>query len=210
MLDVHAPEHPIHGVRDFFTHLFTITVGLLIALGLENAVEWRHHVHLQHQAEDTMRRELQANQKDLHITLEAIPTELKTLHDLQTLLQSAMKGSKPTAGKLTVGITQATLDDAAWNSASATGALTYIPFDQVKKFSSAYQLQKKFEGMQDSSIPPIVAIAAAMGTEGDDVFSKENAAATLKQVQLTMASLTAVASLGQALDHTYDEALKPE
>jgi len=31
MLDVHAPEHGIHGVHDFLIHLLTITAGLLIA-----------------------------------------------------------------------------------------------------------------------------------------------------------------------------------
>jgi hypothetical protein len=34
MLDVHEPEHPIHGVPDFLLHLCTIAVGLLIAFGL--------------------------------------------------------------------------------------------------------------------------------------------------------------------------------
>ena len=31
MLEVHPPEEKIPGVRDFLLHLFTITVGLLIA-----------------------------------------------------------------------------------------------------------------------------------------------------------------------------------
>jgi hypothetical protein len=39
MLDVHAPHEPIRGWKDFLLHLFTIMVGLLIALGLEGLVE---------------------------------------------------------------------------------------------------------------------------------------------------------------------------
>lgn len=50
MLDVHAPEHPIGGPRDFLVHLLTITVGLLIALGLENSVEALHHRHQRKEA----------------------------------------------------------------------------------------------------------------------------------------------------------------
>lgn len=46
MLDVHAPHHAISGWRDFFIHIATIVVGLLIAVGLENAVE-RIHDHYQ-------------------------------------------------------------------------------------------------------------------------------------------------------------------
>jgi len=53
MLDVHAPHSPLHGTKEFFFHLFTITVGLLIATQIESCVEWRHmctwrrrHAHL--------------------------------------------------------------------------------------------------------------------------------------------------------------------
>jgi hypothetical protein len=40
MLDVHSPHEPIIGWKDFLLHLFTITIGLLIALSLEGTVEW--------------------------------------------------------------------------------------------------------------------------------------------------------------------------
>ena len=56
MLDVHAPEHGIHGVRDFFVHLLTISVGLLIAVGLEASVEALHHRSERKEAEATLRR----------------------------------------------------------------------------------------------------------------------------------------------------------
>src|SRR5664279_1235216 len=35
MLDVHPPTAAIHGWKDFFVHIATITIGLLIAIGLE-------------------------------------------------------------------------------------------------------------------------------------------------------------------------------
>ncbi len=44
MLDVHLP-HKLHGFWEFLLHLFTITVGLLIAVQIESFVEWRHHLH---------------------------------------------------------------------------------------------------------------------------------------------------------------------
>jgi len=52
MLDVHPPHHPTHTWRDFFLHIATICVGLLIAIALEQAVEALHrrHEHRQLQA----------------------------------------------------------------------------------------------------------------------------------------------------------------
>ena len=43
VLDVHPVHGKMHGFKDFLLHLFTITVGLLIALALEGWVERMHH-----------------------------------------------------------------------------------------------------------------------------------------------------------------------
>jgi hypothetical protein len=45
MLDVHAPHESIHTWKNFFIHLATISIGLLIAIGLEQTVEYVHHRH---------------------------------------------------------------------------------------------------------------------------------------------------------------------
>ncbi|MGP0056782.1 MAG: hypothetical protein ACLPQI_14620 [Steroidobacteraceae bacterium] len=45
MLDVHAPYEPIHTWKSFVIHIATITIGLLIAIGLEQLVEYFHHRH---------------------------------------------------------------------------------------------------------------------------------------------------------------------
>jgi hypothetical protein len=45
MLDVHAPHETIHTWKDFLIHLTTIVIGLLIAVGLEQTVEYFHHRH---------------------------------------------------------------------------------------------------------------------------------------------------------------------
>jgi hypothetical protein len=45
MLDVHPPHESVHTWTDFFIHIATICVGLLIAIGLEQAVEALHHRH---------------------------------------------------------------------------------------------------------------------------------------------------------------------
>ncbi len=50
MLDVHPPHEKIHGFRDFLLHLLTITIGLLIALGLEALVERVHQNHLREES----------------------------------------------------------------------------------------------------------------------------------------------------------------
>lgn len=48
MLDVHPPHEPIYTWKGFAVHIATIVIGLLIAVGLEQSVEY---VHRRHQAE---------------------------------------------------------------------------------------------------------------------------------------------------------------
>ena len=60
MLDVHPPHEAVHGWRDFFIHLATITIGLLIALGMEGCVEWMHHRHLVKEVEVSLHDEISA------------------------------------------------------------------------------------------------------------------------------------------------------
>jgi len=38
MLDVHPPHASTHTWRDFFLHIATIVIGLLIAIGLEQSI----------------------------------------------------------------------------------------------------------------------------------------------------------------------------
>jgi hypothetical protein len=45
MLDVHPAHHAASTWRDFFIHIATIVLGLLIAVGLEQTVEYIHHRH---------------------------------------------------------------------------------------------------------------------------------------------------------------------
>ena len=45
MLDVHAPHEATHNWKDFFIHIATIAVGLLIAVVLEQTVEAVHRHH---------------------------------------------------------------------------------------------------------------------------------------------------------------------
>jgi len=45
MLDVHPAHHAASTWRDFFIHIATIVLGLLIAIGLEQTVEYFHHQH---------------------------------------------------------------------------------------------------------------------------------------------------------------------
>ena len=69
MLDVHAPDATVHTWRDFFIHIATITIGLLIAIALEQCVEYLHHVHQRHDLQRDLLDEAKRNRDILRADL---------------------------------------------------------------------------------------------------------------------------------------------
>jgi hypothetical protein len=75
MLDVHPPHAPTHTWKDFFLHIATITVGLLIAVGLEQVVEAIHHANERRDLVVELRDEAAANLITLHRDIDFLLTE---------------------------------------------------------------------------------------------------------------------------------------
>jgi hypothetical protein len=61
MLDVHAPHETIHSWKSFSIHIAAIVVGLLIAVALEQMVEFPHHRHQSEQLTAALLRDGEAN-----------------------------------------------------------------------------------------------------------------------------------------------------
>ena len=148
-MEIHAPHEPIHTKRDFFLHLFTITVGLLIALSLEGLVEYAHHRHLVREARDNIRRELELNhdaaQSDLGNMQKKIDLQKANVASIHRL----MVDDKQFHGGVTNTWDFISLNDSAWKTARETGALGYMPYDEVQRYSDLYLLQGL---VNDSSI----------------------------------------------------------
>ncbi len=61
MLDVHAPHESIQTWKSFLTHIAAIVIGLLIAVSLEQSVEFFHHRHQRHELDAALQRDGEAN-----------------------------------------------------------------------------------------------------------------------------------------------------
>ena len=92
MLDVHVPDHKLGGVRDFVIHILTITVGLLIALGLEASVEALHHRHQRNEADETIRQELRENRDTLSKARAEMKVEVANMVRVLDFLEARSKG----------------------------------------------------------------------------------------------------------------------
>jgi hypothetical protein len=152
MLDVHPPHKAIEGVGEFFLHLFTITVGLLIAVGIEAAVERHQHRELAAEARDTMTAEIRKNSSNVADALKDIDQEQQKLKDnLDRVRKVQLNPSDPTARDLHLDITFNTtgLEDTGWRTAQVTGALAFMPYAESEKYTSIYRVGDEFLKSQD-------------------------------------------------------------
>jgi hypothetical protein len=91
MLDVHPITHLRGGWREFLLHIATISVGLLIAVALEQAVEKLHQIHQRHQLQHDLREEAERNRETLKADL--------ALESESTWFAAALMGAKGINGE---------------------------------------------------------------------------------------------------------------
>jgi hypothetical protein len=212
VLDVHPPHTPTHGWRDFFIHLFTITIGLLIALSLEGLVEWQHHRHLVHDAEINMHEEIKKNSADMQDRLNTLHKQQADLtHDIEELKVIMATRKQPKDETMNVSFSVHSFDDVSWNTAQATGALAYMPYDRAKEYSDIYS-QQILLSEEERLAARDTGVAASsfvhMGGEKDPLPSNDQINSIIDKVAVLEGQTMIVDSFMKSLKGDYDQFLK--
>jgi len=205
-MEVHPPEHPIHSARDFFLHLFTITIGLLIALGLEGLVEAAHHRHLLHQAETNLRLEFAENRKQLAFDEQQLHGTEGLLADDLALLAEA-RGHQASSGGLKFNCDWNGMQTAAWDTARDTGALALMPYDRALQYSNIYGQQTTVNDQATIYFHKVAVIPATL--QGGRKLSDLNTAdidTMITNTQQAMVEAKLLGDLCHSLDVLYDDA----
>jgi hypothetical protein len=139
-MDIHKPK-AAHNWREFLTEIGTIVCGILIALGLEQAVEALHRRHLVEQAEEAMRTEIVDDDGPQAFARLAIAPCLS--HELDELRAALDQRITPEAfGRLAASYNppRRTWDEQAWRAAQSSGVLSAMGPKKLDRWSLAYVL----------------------------------------------------------------------
>jgi len=140
-LDIHPPHGPIRSWKDFTLHLLTITIGLLIALALEAAVQSLHHRHMVKEARVNLRREIAENHTLYAENLRSLQNRLVQLDQDIDQLRDLRAGKTPEHFELQWSFNWSSYPDSAWKSARDSGAIGYMQPEVIKKYSELYGQQ---------------------------------------------------------------------
>ena len=139
MLDVHPPHEAAHTWKDFLIHIATIVVGLLIAVALEQTVEFFHHRHQLKEVHAQLAEEREIDSRILDYNKMLDQQIEMELHTDITLLQHRAAGDKtPLAGKLRYTWFGIALHDGAWQSAKQSAVTGLMSEDDLVIFSYRY------------------------------------------------------------------------
>lgn len=160
MLDVHPPHSATHTWKDFFIHLATIVVGLLIAVGLEQLVEHMHHRHQLSEAREALRNERDSNREafadDVRETRRQTAAMLNNLIVLRYLQQHPGTAQDKLPGILVWHAYRPVYSDSAWKTTQQSGVTALMPQSEVRANDVLYELLGKLDAMFDTVFPAVL------------------------------------------------------
>ncbi|SFS04347.1 hypothetical protein SAMN05421771_0903 [Granulicella pectinivorans] len=209
MLDVHPPHAPVHGIKDFLLHILTITIGLLIALGLEAGVEYLHHRHIVAEARENIRHEIEANHEQMAKNVTSIQEDAGRIDTNIETIRRMRAAPKDFHGHLAYTMSWSSFNDSAWRSARDMGALTYMPYDEVQGYSDLYGQQQI---VNDAAVKlytsQSLVVAPMIMAKGADAIPPDLSTTMLLDTAKTALSIEILKQMMQSLDGSYTEALK--
>jgi hypothetical protein len=201
-LDIEPPEKPIKSFKDFAIHILTVTIGILIALGLDSLVEAHRHHELVEHARTDFRAEFMQNQTRLALDATASQAAKQELEGLIAYGQAKLVNQPATLPTIQPTRSFVTLSSTAWETATATQAFLYLPFAETRDISATYSRQQVFNTMEARAEEQWFSLGDPNDIAGADLKP------ALQKITIAYAYLVSLQVVRGQLLQDYDRALK--
>ena len=207
MIDIHPPQHAPMTRREFFTHLFIVILGILIAIGLEQTVEALHHRHEREALIEDFHHECSGNLQvfdfDLDVLRQGIAWQRASL--------AALRNAQPHGGYIAVTMPQPPAQNnlqapsrSVWSVARTSGKVDLLPenlaevFDRVdgqgehwndvvRPGGDAFQRMKSFGDRTGSALNTGATIHLTLAQRDDAATVIDNLLTQYEQERLWLA-----------------------
>ena len=136
-MDIHKPK-PWHGLREFLKEYVIIVVGVLTALGAEQAVEWAHWRYEVAEARKTLDVEIAGNLAGLVRRREVAPCIQGRLADLRRYLSARAAGDRAPPPAPVGHPRLARMWTNAWESAKADQVIGHMSERDRRAYTHVY------------------------------------------------------------------------
>jgi hypothetical protein len=147
MLDIHTTHAPVHGWRDFFIHIAIIVVGLCIAVGIQQTVEFIHNHHQLAELRQALRGERQNNHEVFGIETQQWRTSTAELQNnlmiFQYIQQHPGTPQEKLPGVLQWSNSNIQFNSAVWAAAHQSGTIALLSRGEIQEASALYFFVEK-------------------------------------------------------------------
>ena len=145
-MEIHKPK-PVHSWREFLTELGTIVLGIIIAICLEQGVEWLHWQSEVKEARKALLAEIVSNNANFFAFRVSItPCMDRKMGEADAILTALETGRKPDPSFNPPLGTGAFMRDSEWQSDRASQILTHFPRNELALMSRYYGQLDDFGG----------------------------------------------------------------
>jgi hypothetical protein len=166
MLDVHPAHHAASTWRDFFIHIATIVIGLLIAIGLEQTVEYFHHRHLASEAREQLRSEREADEISNEVNIYTTERHQRDLRRDLAILHAVKAHAPLPAGPFIIRRIRYLYPEDSWLKIHQSGTINYISED-VRNIAYRYVIQDAFTTRANEGMEALYHASAVLRGEND-------------------------------------------
>ena len=168
MLEVHAPHQRMHTWKDFLIHIAAITIGLLMALGLEATVEWFHHRHQAHQALELLEKEVDRNRIALRHDMRSNDLAERNHRTALAVLRRLRSGGVIEGDRLIWIRNFDPLGSSAWKIVHESGAAAYLPYELMARYGEIYDAQQLVNDSERSVYAELLRATSVLNGETED------------------------------------------
>jgi hypothetical protein len=159
-----------------FIHIGIISVGLLIAVGLEQTVEYFHHRHQAEHTREMLAVEMADNDRVVERARYFLTTHEDYLFkDLAVLGRLRRHALQPT-DRIVLYHPPTTLADSAWQTAQQSGAIALLSYSEIQSYAKIYGIQADFVVTMADSMTAIQNANTMFYSSATDRFDKDRAA----------------------------------
>jgi hypothetical protein len=204
-MEIHPPIGSIHSSKEFMLHLLTITVGVLIALGLESVVEHRHNRHLVSEASSNLEKEIRHNREGLKEVIRHMEQSQGQLKAILDVVRKVEADRDAKTGEPPLDVTITSLRSTAWSTAAGSGALGHMDYEKLEHYTGIYELQKEFMIVQQKAVDSMLELESwGVLLHGDHKrISDEQCVEAERAVGRSLAATGTALHVGKVLDAEY-------
>lgn len=163
MHEIHPPHEAVHGWRGFLLHIATIVIGLLIAVLLEQTVEFFHDRHQRNLLEEQMHEVFESNLRSNEASFKQLGALRSYLLELKAAIAARQRSqsvpAQPPVDDPRMAIFPRFPNLAAYEAAREKGTIALLPTDRIRLYNRvAFQREMMvvvrehlFDGLADLS-----------------------------------------------------------